>query len=101
NLYVADREKHSVRYVDFVAGTVSSLAGNGTSGCADGTGSAARFFALTGAAMGPDGNVYIADQDNFTVRKVTPGGIVTTLGGTCGTSGTTDGIGTAAQFGNL
>jgi hypothetical protein len=102
NLLVADRDNSTIRKVNFYSGQVTTVAGSaGLTGCTDGTGSAARFNKLTGITIGIDNNFYIADQDNFTVRKMTPGGVVTTLGGLCGTSGGADGIGSAARFGNL
>jgi hypothetical protein len=44
------------------------------------------------------GNVYVADLDNDTIRKVTSSGIVTTIGGTAGVIGGADGIGSSANF---
>src|SRR6185295_21051 len=70
----------------------------GITGTADGTGGAAQFSLPGGLAVDATGNVYVADSYNHTIRKVTPGGAVTTFAGLAGTSGTTDGIGSAARF---
>src|SRR5712692_92707 len=70
----------------------------GGSGTNDGTGSAARFNGPTGVAVDSTGIVYVADQDNSTIRKITPAGVVTTLAGSAGQDGTNDGIGSAALF---
>src|SRR5215467_12055851 len=81
------------------AGTVSTLAGlAGNPGSADGYGADARFNFPVGIAVDTDGNVYVADQNNATIRKVSPEGSVTTLAGLAGSVGSLDGIGTAAQF---
>ncbi len=98
NVYVADQGNHTIRKVT-AAGVVTTLAGTaGMSGSTDGTGAAARFDNPIGVAVDSSGNVYVADHDNHTIRKVTAAGMVTTLAGTAGMSGSTDGTGAAARF---
>jgi len=105
NLYVADSGNHVIRKVTS-AGVVTTLAGTaGTSGSADGTGTAATFFRPIGIAVDSSGNVYVGDGNLFetetggsTIRKITPAGVVTTLAGTNGSRGAADGTGTAARF---
>jgi DNA-binding beta-propeller fold protein YncE len=82
---------------------ISTLAGAGFvySGYLDGTGTAAQFNSPYGVAVDSGGNVYVADSANFVIRKITSGGVVTTLAGHAGVSGTADGTGTAAQFGSI
>lgn len=62
----------------------------------DGIGADAKFARPVDVALGPDGNLYVADHDAHAIRKVTPGGIVSTVAG--GTQGDQDGAGTDAQF---
>ena len=101
NVYVADQSNHTIRKVT-QAGVVTTLAGKpGTLGSTDATGSAARFSSPSGVAVDSVGNVYVADRDNHTIRKVTPVGVVTTLAGIAGSSGSTDGTGSAARFNSL
>jgi sugar lactone lactonase YvrE len=79
---------------------VTTLAGTaGMAGSADGTGSAALFNYPQGVAVDGAGNVYVADSGNHTIRKVVvQSGVVTTLAGTVGMTGSTDGTGSAALF---
>jgi DNA-binding beta-propeller fold protein YncE len=78
---------------------VTLLAGSGTRGRTNGTGSAATFNAPTGVAVDSNGNVYVADESSHVIRMITSAGVVTTLAGS-GTLGHLDGTGTAATFGN-
>jgi sugar lactone lactonase YvrE len=97
NLYVTDTANFTIRMITS-AGIVSTLAGShGTVGAADGAGSAALFYAPTAIAIDPAGNLYVAVANN-TIRKVTSSGVVTTLAGTPGVTGSADGTGPQAQF---
>jgi hypothetical protein len=104
NLYVADFNNETIRKVTPVGTNwvVTTLAGKaGSSGSADGTNSAARFYWPAGVAVDTNGNLYVSDSGNGTIRKVTPVGtnwVVTTLAGLAGSLGTMDGTGSAARF---
>lgn len=67
-------------------------------GVADGQGAAARFNGPAGLTTDSFGNVFVADRWNHTIRKITPGGLVTTFAGLAGVSGSTDGKGAVARF---
>jgi len=98
NVYVADTSNHTIRKIT-AAGVVTTLAGTaGSSGSADGTGAAARFWGPRGPAVDGGGNVYVADYGNYTIRKITAAGVVTTLAGTAGSFGSADGTGADARF---
>ncbi len=97
NLYVSDSHNFAIRKIT-PAGVVTTLAGNGNAGSANGTGSAATFSRPIGITVDANGNVYECDLDNHTIRKITPAGVVTTLAGTTGVVGSTDG--TAPLFNN-
>jgi len=98
NAYVADQENHTIRKIT-PAGLVSTFAGTaGVKGSADGTGAAASFDRPEGVATDTASNVYVADSNNQTIRKITPTGVVTTLAGTARIHGSADGTGAAASF---
>ena len=97
NLYVADTGSCTIRKVT-PDGTVSTLAGLANAvGGANGTGAAARFYNPSGIAMGPDGNLVLADAGNHRIRRVTPAGVVTDVAGSS-LAGFRDGSASVAQF---
>ena len=76
----------------------TTLAGSASVGSADGAGAAARFSGPSGVAVDKQGNVYVTDSGNNTIRKITPAGLVTTIAGLAGVKGSADGTGTNASF---
>src|SRR6266576_331241 len=100
NTYVADTVNSTVRKIT-PAGVVTTFAGlAGSTGSANGTGSAARFNFPSGVSVdrAGTGNIYVGDTSNFTIRQITPAGVVTTLAGSPLMRGRADGTGTAARF---
>ena len=79
NLYIADSNNHRIRKIS--SGTVSTLAGSGSSGSTDANGTSASFNTPSGIAIDTSGNLYVADTINNKIRKVTSGGIVSSIGG--------------------
>ncbi len=96
NVYVADTGNNLIREIS-PGGIVTTLAGSGAEGAVNGTGTAASFFMPRGVAVDSAGNVYVGDSGNNMIRKITPGGLVSTLAGS-GSYGSSDGTGTAASF---
>jgi hypothetical protein len=91
NIYVADTANHVIRKIS-AQGLVTTLAGSpGNPGSEDGIGSGARFAFPKGVCVDAAANVYVADTENQTLRKITPTGEVTTLAGKNGETG--DGTG--------
>ncbi|MEY2658996.1 MAG: Virginiamycin lyase [Pseudomonadota bacterium] len=100
NLYLADSNNHLIRKIT-PAGEVSTLAGVAlTMGYLDGTGGTAKFNSPSGVAVDTSGYVYVADYDNHLIRKISPTGVVSTLAGIGGTSGSANGSGGSATFNN-
>jgi len=95
-IYVADAgESNRIRKIS-TDGNVTTLAGGGE-GFADGSGAAASFNTPSALALGPDGNLYVADTGNNRIRKIAPDGKVSTVAGN-GTAGYVDGAAAQAQF---
>jgi sugar lactone lactonase YvrE len=94
NIYVADRSTHSIRKIT-PAGVTSTLAG-GTYGDENGAGTAAKFRYPHDVCADADDNIYVVDQSNNKIKKITPGGLVSTFIGS--TPGHSDGMGTAARI---
>jgi sugar lactone lactonase YvrE len=95
NLYVIDG--FVVRKVTPV-GFVSTYAGSGKRGYKDGSASTAEFGDLAGIAADEYGNVYVSESSNATIRRITPGGLVTTIAGISGVFGAADGAPNTATF---
>jgi serine/threonine protein kinase/sugar lactone lactonase YvrE len=100
NVYVTDTGNNTIRKIA-PGGPVSTLAGlAGKPGRADGSGTAARFLAPLGIAVDLTGNIYVAEFASDIIRKITPEGVVSTLAGSAGNPGSTDGVGDNAHFRN-
>jgi sugar lactone lactonase YvrE len=98
HVYVADYSNQLIRKIN-PAGVVSTLAGSGVSGSANGTGTGAQFNNPSGVALDTNGNLYVADKSNHQIRKITSAGVVSTLAGVgTANSGTADGTGASARF---
>ena len=96
NFYVGEETGSRVRKIS-PTGNVTTLAGSGVGAFADGVGTAAAFNIAASVALDAAGNVFVADFSNRRVRKISPGGVVTTLAGS-GSASSADGLGTAASF---
>jgi len=98
NLYVADTGNDTVRKIS-PSGIVTTLAGSaGNVGSNDGNGVNAQFNLPQGIAIDSAANLYVADTSNNTIRKLTQAGVVSTLAGSAGNSGSSDGSGSRASF---
>lgn len=97
-IYISEGNGHVVRKIslDRMVSTLAGLAG--ASGTADGNGSLARFTRPAGLAVDAAGTVYVADEGNHAIRKITPAGEVSTVAGVKGTAGATDAKGVLAKF---
>lgn len=97
-VFVADRLNHTIRKIS-EDGSVSTFAGSPLiGGTSDGSGASARFLRPRQLAQDASGTLYVADTGNHSIRKISLSGGVTTLAGSSGFAGSTDGIGSAARF---
>lgn len=93
--FVADRLNHRIRRISGM-GVVETFAGS-TAGFTNATGAAAKFDHPAGVAADGSGNIYVADEYNHVIRKITAGGVVTTFAGS-GLSGLANGAAGTARF---
>ena len=101
NLFVTDSSNHSIRKMtsDGTNWMVTTFAGTpGQSGTNDGTGLSAMFNVPRGMAFDSAGNLFVVDSNNHTVRMITPEGVVTTVAGMPGVTGSANGTNTDARF---
>jgi sugar lactone lactonase YvrE len=100
NVFVADMSNDTIRKIT-PAGGVSTVAGQaGIIGNVNGDGPGAQFNNPFAIAVDNADNIYVSDSANDTIRKITPGGVVSTLAGLPGHAGNTDGNGNDARFWN-
>ena len=99
-LFVAEWNSHLVRQIVIATQTVTTLAGSGTSGSANGVGVAAQFNGAHGLAVDSRGNLFVGDIGSNLIRKIVIATqTVTTVAGT-GAASWADGFGTNAAFSN-
>lgn len=96
NIYVADTYNQRIRKIS-ASRQVSTIAGNDSAGFRNGNGEAAKFNHPSGIVMDKQGNLYVPDPYNFRIRKITPGGEVSTFAGS-GEFGYKDGDAGTARF---
>jgi sugar lactone lactonase YvrE len=97
NIIIADTSNNRIRKLSTDGTKVSTIAGSGVAGFKDGRAGEAQFDGPIGVAVDQSGNLFIADAYNDSIRKITTGGVVTTVAGT-GSPGYGDGQATNAAF---
>ena len=92
NIYLLDQSAYKVRLIT-TTGTVTTFAGSGVAGFADGPGVFSSLYPTTGAGLAADslGNLYVGDFVNFRIRKIVP-----LTGGTGSSSSSVTGLGDSA-----
>ena len=99
NIYVTDAGNNLIRKIT-PAGLVTTFAGSGADGSADGQGILATFSEPTGLAIDAAGFLYVTDRKSHIIRKISPAGLVTTIAGKPGFAGAVNSQGTSARFNN-
>ncbi|WIE80883.1 NHL repeat-containing protein [Curtobacterium sp. MCSS17_016] len=97
SMIVADQAGQTIRRVA-QNGAVTTIAGTGSRGTADGPAATAQFNDPSDVAVDGLGNIYVTDYGSYTIRKITPAGLVSTYAGVPGTAGYRDGPAAQAQF---
>lgn len=98
DVFVADSGNHVIRRIAAGSGEVTTWAGSGVAGHADGAGLQAQFNNPRGLAIDAQDNLYVADTGNHTIRRISPAGVVSLLAGSPGSPGRTDGAASSARF---
>src|SRR5687768_13002219 len=96
NLIIADIGNHRIRKIT-PAGIVSTIAGDGTQGYADGNAADAKFDQPDAVCIDPQGNIYVSDMGNARIRKISSTGVVSTIAGN-GNRGMVNGNALSAEF---
>ena len=99
NLFIADSANHKIRKIT-PSGVVSTIAGSGVTGDRDAVGKNASFNFPYDIVIDNNDNLFIADLDNYKIRKITPSGVVSTIAGS-GVAGDIDAVGKNASFNSL
>jgi hypothetical protein len=96
-IYIADSGNHCIRAIS--NNIVSTFAGTpGFWGTNDGPAASAQFNGPLGLARDAQGNLYVSDSNNHTIRKIATNGVVSTWAGSPGRDGSGDGAGQSARF---
>jgi streptogramin lyase len=83
DMYLTERASHSIRHIN-PSGAITTLAGTGVAGHLDGPSDTATFSSPAGLVLDGSGNLYVADVGNCLIRRVSPGGPVSTVAGALG-----------------
>ncbi len=97
DIYVGDIVNNRIRKITVSTGTVSTFAGSGSQGLSNGSALSASFYFPCGVAFDSNGNLYVAELKNNTIRKIATDGVVSTYAGT-GSAGSADGPAASASF---
>ena len=100
NMFIGSPLTRQIHRVNLSNGSVTAIAGSGSSGVADGPAASATFNEPVGMALAPNGDLYISDYWQYRIRKLS-GGVVSTVIGASGVAGNADGPATSATVWNV